>query len=112
MNLEKDSDSRKRKFKVEISEQCAEDIIEIYSYISDVLKEKDTAKKLFLELNNKIKNIKENPNIYMKVGKVDRLNREYHRIVIKNYIVLYTIDYEKEKVYLSHMFYGRKNYLY
>lgn len=67
---------------------------------------------MFLELSYKIINIKENPSIYMKIGKADKLNREYHRIVIKNYIVLYTIDYEKEKVYISHMFYGRKNYLY
>ena len=59
MNLEKDLVSSKRTFEVEVSEQCADEIIEIYGYI-----------------------------------------------------VLYTIDYEKKKVYISRMLYGKRNYLY
>lgn len=112
MNLEKDLVSSKRTFEVEVSEQCADEIIEIYGYISNVLKEKRIARKMFVELRNKIINVKENPDLYMKIGKVDKLYREYHRIVIKNYVVLYTIDYEKKKVYISRMLYGKRNYLY
>ncbi len=47
----------------------------------------------------------------MKIGKVDRLKREYHRMVVKNYVVLYTIDFEKKTVFISRMIYGRRNYL-
>ena len=30
---------------------------------------------------------------------------------IKNYVILYTIDFGKRKVYISRMIYGRRNYL-
>ena len=40
----------------------------------------------------------------------DRLKREYRRIVINNYILLYTIDESKKIVYVSHMYYGEQNY--
>ena len=36
---------------------------------------------------------------------------KYRRIVIKNYVVLYTIDEEKKIVYISHMYYKKRNYL-
>ena len=51
------------------------------------------------------------PEMYMKIGKVDKLNREYYRITIKNYVILYNIDFKKKKVYISHMIYGKRNYL-
>ena len=48
MNLGKDLVSSKRAFEVEVSEQCADEIIEIYGYISNVLKEKRIARKMFV----------------------------------------------------------------
>ena len=50
--------------------------------------------------------------MYMEIEKHDETNRVYHKIVVKNYIVLYTIDEENKKVFISHMFYSRRNYLY
>ena len=47
----------------------------------------------------------------MKFGKVDKLKREYYRIVVKNFVELYTIDYDNKKIFVSHMVYGRQNYL-
>ena len=31
-------------------------------------------------------------------------------MIVKNYIVLYTIDYERKKVYVSRIVYYRRNY--
>ncbi len=46
-----------------------------------------------------------------KIEKVDdELMRNYRRIVIKNFVVLYTIDEEHKIVYISHMYYGKRNY--
>ena len=80
---------------------------------SNVLKkwEDKATQRLISEVNAKILELAKVPELYMKIGKVDRLKREYHRMVVKSYVVLYTIDYEKRKVYISRMIYGRKNYL-
>ena len=84
---------------------------EIYDYISNNLKEDNAAKRLMTEVTDRVLDLAVSPELYMKIGKVDRLKREYHRMVIRNYIILYTIDFKKKKVYISHMIYGKRNYL-
>lgn len=104
-------DSKNGTFEVEFTEQCIEEMTKIYDYISTELKENEVAKRLINEVNEKLLDLANSPEIYMKIGIKDRLKREYHRIVVKNYVVLYTVDYEKEKVFISRMIYGRRNYL-
>lgn len=83
----------------------------IYEYISNNLKEDSSAKKLMTEVLDKVLNLAKLPEIYVKIGKVDNLKLEYRRMVVKNYIVLYTVDNKKKKVYIMHMIYGKRDYL-
>lgn len=101
-----------RAFEVEFTEQCIEEMIEIYDYIANKLKESESAKKIINEVNERILGLASFPESYMKTGKADKLKRDYRRIVVKKYVVLYTIDYENEKVFIVHMRYGGKEYLY
>jgi len=101
-------DSKNKLFEVEFTDECIEEMTEIYEYISNNLKEDNAAKRLMREVTDKVLDLANAPELYMKIGKVDRLKREYHRIVVKNYIVLYTIDFEKRTVFISHMIYGRR----
>ena len=103
--------SRKNPFEVKFTEECIEEMNKIYEYISNNLKENNAAKRLMTVTINKILELTNIPELYMKIGRIDRLKREYHRMVVKNYVILYTIDFEKRKVYISRMIYGRKNYL-
>lgn len=104
-------DSKNERFEVEFTEQCIEEMDNIYNYISEKLKENAAAKRLIKEVNKRVLELSSSPELYMKIGKVDRLKREYHRMVVKNFVVLYTIDYENKKVFISRMIYGRQNYL-
>lgn len=104
-------DSKNKPFEVEFTDECIEEMTEIYEYISNNLKEDNVAKRLMTEVTNKVLDLANVPELYMKIGKADRLKREYHRIVVKNYVVLYTIDVKKKTVFISHMIYGRRNYL-
>ena len=104
-------DSRNEPFEVEFTNECIEEMTEIYEYISNNLKEDNAAKKLMKEVTDQVLNLANAPELYMKIGKVDKLKREYHRMVVKNYVVLYTIDFEKKTVFISRMIYGRRNYL-
>lgn len=98
-------------FEVEFTDECIKEMNEIYQYIDDKLKAGNAAKKLMSEVADRILNLSKLPESYMKIGKIDRLKREYHRIIVKNYIILYSIDFKKRKVFISHMIYGRRNYL-
>ncbi len=104
-------DSKNKPFEVEFTDECIEEMTEIYEYIANNLKEDNAAKRLMTEVIDKVLDLANAPELYMKIGKVDRLKREYHRMVVKNYVVLYTIDFEKKTVFISHMIYGRRNYL-
>ena len=104
-------DFRKELFEVEFTEQYIEELTEIYDYISNKLNENNIAKKLLKEVNQKVLNLANMPNLYMKIGKTNNLKRNYHRMVIKNYVVLYTVDYKKKIVYVSHIIYGKRNYI-
>jgi len=97
-------------FEVEFTEQCIEEITEIYQYISNNLKEDNAAKRLMTEVTDKILNLTNIPQLYMKIEKTDKLKREYRRIVIKKYVILYTIDFENRKVYISHMIYSKRSF--
>lgn len=102
--------SENEPFEVEFTNECIEEITEIYQYISNNLKEENAVKRLMTEVTDRVLDLADEPELYMKIGKVDKLKREYHRIVVKNYVVLYTIDFEKRKAYISRMIYGKRNY--
>jgi len=103
-------DSNNETFEVEFTEECIEEIIEIYEYISNNLKEDNAAKRLMTEVTKRVLDLVNTPELYMKIGKVDTLKRQYHRMVVKNYSILYTIDFERRKVYICRMIYGKRNY--
>lgn len=103
-------DFNDEKFKIEITEECIEEMAEIYSYISKNLKERNSATKLLSEVKEKINALAIAPELYIKVGKVNKLKQEYHRIIVKNYVVLYTVDYENHKIFISRMIYKKRNY--
>ena len=102
--------SENKSFEVEFTDECIEEMAEIYEYISNNLKEDNAAKRLMEEVSKKVIELANVPELYMKIGKADKLKREYHRMVINNYVVLYTIDFEYKKVYISRMIYGKRNY--
>lgn len=104
-------DFNEEPFEVEFTDECIEEMIEIYEYISNKLKEDNAAKRLMTEVTDRVLNLANSPELYMKIGKTENMKQEYHRMVVKNYVVLYTINFERRTVFISRMIYGRKNYL-
>ena len=104
-------DSKKEIYEIEFTEDCRDEINEIYEYISEKLVEENSAKKLMRKMRDAVMDLSETPNLYMKIEKKDRNKREFRRMVIDNFVVLYTVDENSKKVYIAHMHYGRRNYL-
>ena len=46
-----------------------------------------------------------------KIEKTDKAKRKYRRMVVNNYIILYTIDEMKKIIYVAHIHYDGRNYL-
>ncbi len=83
----------------------------IWEYISKDLYNPVAMKSLRKNVKTKIKNLNFSPKIYAEINKLDDLKRRYRRIPVKNYLLLYTIDDDSRVVYVSHMYYERRNYI-
>ena len=99
-------------YKIIFTDEFDEEIEKIYKYISEELKQEELAIKLYYKIKKRIDDLSIFPKMYIKIEKMDRLHNEYHRLVVNNYIVLYTVDELNKRVIISHIYYKRKNYLY
>lgn len=104
-------DFKGKKYEIEFTKDCREEIYGIYEYISKKLVAEKSAKKLMQEMRDSVMNLSENPNIYMKIEKSDSYKRMFRRMVINNFVILYSVDEINKKVYIAHMYYGRRDYL-
>lgn len=97
--------------KVKFTEKCLEDIEEACQYIEEKVKTENAADRLRIKIKDSVKGLSTSPEMYAKTEKLDRVKRVYRRIPIDNYVLLYTVDKENKIVYMSHMYYGGRNYL-
>ena len=104
-------DSKKEIYEIEFTEDCRDEIREVYKYISKKLVAKEAAKRLMKKIKKSVMDLAESPRLYAKIDKKDKRKRDFRKIVVDNYVILYTIDDNKKTIYISHMYYGVRNYL-
>ena len=98
-------------YKIIITPTAYREMNRIYEYINEVLNAENASKRLMQKIKKKIKNLKILPKIYGKIQKIDEVHRVYRKIVVDNFVILYTVDDEKVMVYISNMYYIGQNYL-
>jgi len=98
------------KYDVKISISASNDLDEIYSYISETLYADDAAKKLMREIEKSILSLSEFPHRFSASLDVSLAQRGYRRIVVKNYVILFTVDESTHTVYVARIFHGKMNY--
>lgn len=98
-------------YEIEFSESFLEELEEICDYITIKLKSENVAKKLRTKMIDNISSLRRFPEKCVKINKRDRLRREYRRMAIDNYVILYCVIKEDKVVLISHIYYGRRNYL-
>ena len=98
-------------YKIQFTEKCLEDIEDACQYIKEKLKEENAANRLRIKIKDSVKGLSISPEMYAKTQKFDRLENEYRRIPIDNYVLLYTVNKKRNTVYIVHFYYGGRNYL-
>ena len=98
-------------YKIIIASKARSEIESIFDYINEELKNNNAAVRLKNKFKENIRGLKKMPKRYPEIEKRDKLKRFYRRIVVDNYVILFTIDDEKKSVYVAHVYYGRKNYM-
>lgn len=98
-------------YNIVISNTCLEEIEENCNYIKEVLKAEQASNRLREKVKETILGLKNSPKIYTQIEKTDKAGRIYRRIVVDNYVIIYTIIEEDKTILISHMYYGGRNYL-
>ena len=104
-------DSRTEIYEIVFTEDSRIEIKEIYEYISNNLVNEKAAKRLMSKIREKVMNLAQAPKLYKKIEKTKKIKKEFRRIIVNNFIILYTLDDDKKIVYISHIYYKRKNYM-
>lgn len=98
-------------YSIKLTEEFLEEIEEICNYISNKLKNIDASNRLREKVMYNVLLLENSPRMCTEIEKIDRTERQYRRMVVNNYIILYTIDETEKVVYVAHIYYGGRNYL-
>lgn len=97
-------------YKIIISNEADRDIDEIVRYIAEILKNPIVARNLLNEIEKSYIQISQAPESYSYCSDKRLRDKGYRKILIKNYILFYRIDYKNNIVYVMRVIYGRRNY--
>jgi addiction module RelE/StbE family toxin len=99
------------KYRVEISEPAENDLRDIVRYIAAQLSAPTTALKMMQTMEDAIAGLEHMPKSYPPVLD-DRLQAAgYRKLIVKNYIVFFTIDDGKKIVNVVRVLYTRRDWL-
>ncbi len=104
-------DISENNYKIVFTNDSIAEMDAIYNYISRKLYAPNSAKKLMEKVEEEVQSLKYMPQRYVVIKKFPQIDMEYRRIVIKNFVIIYTISEKEKTVYVMHMYYGRSNYL-
>lgn len=102
---------RNMEYSIKLADQFLEEFEEICDYISNKLKNIDASNRLRKKVIDNVLLLENSPKMYTKIEKTDRTERQYRRMVVNNYVILYTIDDLEKIVYVVHIYYSKRNYL-
>lgn len=98
-------------YNIKLTDEFLDEIDDICNYISNNLKAPDAANRLREKVVYNILMLEKSPRIFMKIEKMAKTERQYRRIVINNYVILYTIDDNEKIIYIAHIYYSGRNYI-
>ncbi|MBQ9297658.1 MAG: type II toxin-antitoxin system RelE/ParE family toxin [Clostridia bacterium] len=98
-------------YNIQLTDEFIEGIDEICYYISSTLKSPVASNKLRQKVMYTILTLEKSPRMFTKIEKFSKTKKQYRRIVVNNYVILYTIDEEKKTIYIAHIYYQGRNYI-
>lgn len=98
-------------YRVELADEFLDEFEDICDYISNKLKNIDASNRLREKVIYNVLLLEHSPRMCTEIEKTDRTERQYRRMVINNYVILYTIAEPEKTVYIAHIYYSGRNYI-
>ena len=100
----------KTKYKTFLTRKAYEDLRGIYRYIKEELQNNSSAIKIVDELEERIALLEEYPQSGSLVQDDILQIKGYRKLIINNYIALYTVDDQRHEVHIIRIIYGKRDY--
>lgn len=98
------------KYQVEITEPAQRDMVEIYLYISNTLKEPGVAKRLYFDMRKAILSLETFPGRHALIKEMNLQHTGIRKCQVKNYLIFYEIEEEKGLVTILRVLYARREW--
>lgn len=98
-------------YKIFLTRKAYGDLRDIYHYIKEELQNKSSALKIIDEIEERIRVLKDYPLSGSPVKDKILLKKGYRKLIINNYIALYTCDDHGKIVNIIRVIYGKRDYL-
>ncbi len=93
---------------LEILEDSTMDVIEMDAASNNSVEDiRDLREKVIYN----ILLLENSPRMCTEIEKTNRTEKQYRRMIVNNYVILYTINELEKIVYIAHIYYGGRNYL-
>lgn len=96
-------------YKLEFLSVAKNDMLEIVKYISDDLKNPQAASRLADAFIEAAENICQFPYANKVYAPIKPLELEYRRIIVKNYLMFYTVNEQTKTVTIMRVIYGKRD---
>lgn len=94
-----------------ISDNANVELEKILLYISENLANPGAAKNFIQQVELCYEHLIDNPFIYSSCHNKELKDKGYRKAIIKNYVMIYRVNKESNKVYILHFFFGRQDYM-
>ncbi len=98
-------------YSVKLANEFLDEFEGICDYISNKLKNIDASNRLREKVMYNVLLLEKSQRMCIEIEKTDRAERQYRKMVVKNYVILYTIDEPEKIVYVAHIYYAGRNYI-
>ena len=96
------------RYNVILSLEAREDIREIVRYIAKELRELSTAEQMLDRIDETVASLETMPEKYALVTDEYLASCGIRMVVVKKYLIFYTVDYSKSEVNISRVLYGKR----
>ena len=96
-------------YRVKLTDQFLDEFGEICDYISNNLKNINASNRLREKVIYDVLLLENFPRRCTEIEKTDRTEKKYRRMIVNNYVILYTIEETEKIVYVAHIYYGGRN---
>lgn len=98
-------------YKVKITSQANMQMLEIFSYIRDALKDPFAASRLLSEIEKSILSLRNMPKRVSLAGEEPWHSYGIHKMPVKNFIVYFWVNDEQKEVHVTAVIYGKRDQL-